>query len=355
MPWPLLALAASAGGSIADKIGERRAAKWQRNAMTNILNKLEEGNLYGRGIFGQMSQAMLPHLGYSTDAGRALLFGNPEVGDYGMLPHLDAARDAMSPERILSMYTNPQQWMSPEFKAALGQQMSIGDQLTGLAGGLGELGFIRALTSQIMSPEQAAGFASELANRQYLNQAEAARRQILARGGSPGSITASGIQNQGFADFADAAARAASDAGLRALLNQQDLTLRQQQLGGQMALGAGNLFQGAADVWANVPRFLLAGSRETLQSQMGGIDRLLNQADFYNRLFTQGWGPMTQMAGMGMNYAQTALGGMPGLLGGTSGLTRSNAPSWGQIGATIGQGIGGAINRPGSQQPQQQP
>jgi hypothetical protein len=93
----------------------------------------------------------------------------------------------------------------------------------------------------LMSPELAVSFARDQARRGVAGAAESARRQALARGGGPGAVVASGIQNEGMADFADQAMQAEAQAVQNALQKQQELQLQQQAQGAQMGLQGGQL------------------------------------------------------------------------------------------------------------------
>jgi hypothetical protein len=87
----------------------------------------------------------------------------------------------------------------------------------------------------ILPLEQVLSMARDGAGAATLNAGEKARTQAINRGGGAGATVANGMQNQGFAEFADMAARNESDAVAKALLGQQSLQLQQQLAGGDIA------------------------------------------------------------------------------------------------------------------------
>lgn len=93
----------------------------------------------------------------------------------------------------------------------------------------------------LMSPDQAASFAAELAGQRTRNAAREAYARALARGGGPGNIVASGMQNQEMADFQDQALQAQSSAIIDALMKQQGLGLDQWGRAAGMLGDAGQL------------------------------------------------------------------------------------------------------------------
>lgn len=178
----------------------------------------------------------------------------------GFTPSLmDATRTAEA------MYTDPRAgtMLNPLFQAgqrglegmfgvggmtptgATGEAVALEELLAGgetpLTNALQDFGMEQATKDQLLSPQQMMGFARENALNAIQNRAQAARRQALARGGSPGSTVGAGVRNQGLADFANEAASAESQAVRDALLARQELGLRQAGQAGQAALGAGGL------------------------------------------------------------------------------------------------------------------
>lgn len=86
----------------------------------------------------------------------------------------------------------------------------------------------------LMSPEQVTSFAAELAGQRTRQAAEEAYRRALARGGGPGSVVASGMQESALADFRDDMLRNQSAAIIDALMKQQGLGLEQWNQAGRM-------------------------------------------------------------------------------------------------------------------------
>jgi hypothetical protein len=98
----------------------------------------------------------------------------------------------------------------------------------------------KALGGQLLSPGDAANWGREEATNDIMGQMQAVYRQAQARGGAPGSLTASGTGNQMLADFADQAARLQSDSARKAFLGQEDKILQDKSIAGNVAgVGAG--------------------------------------------------------------------------------------------------------------------
>lgn len=91
----------------------------------------------------------------------------------------------------------------------------------------------------LMSREQMISFARDAAATSAAQQAEAAQRFALARGGG-GAVINAGQQNQAMADFYDKAMQAEAAAVRDAALRHQELGLQQQMQGAQIGLGASN-------------------------------------------------------------------------------------------------------------------
>jgi hypothetical protein len=88
--------------------------------------------------------------------------------------------------------------------------------------------------------EQVLSMARDEAGGNALDASKKARTQAINRGGGPGATVANGMQNQGFADFADMIARNESDNVTKALLGQQQLQQNEQLAGGQAATQGAN-------------------------------------------------------------------------------------------------------------------
>lgn len=107
--------------------------------------------------------------------------------------------------------------------------------------GLQKTGLGLAQQPSLLPMDQVAGMARNEAGTSYANNSEAARRQAISRGGGAGSNVASGLQNQGLADYSDRGSQLQSTAVQSALKDQQGLQLQQAGLGAQMAQQGGAL------------------------------------------------------------------------------------------------------------------
>ena len=118
-------------------------------------------------------------------------------------------------------------------------------------------------TNPTMSLEDAVSAARDAAATAAAQQGEAVRARALARGGGPGSIVASGSQNQGMADFADQALRAESAAGNDARAKQQNVLMDYLKTGGSMGAASGDLERGTLGTYADLLKGLegVAASR----------------------------------------------------------------------------------------------
>jgi len=101
----------------------------------------------------------------------------------------------------------------------------------------------------LMSPAEMFQFSREDAARAIMGAQKKALRDSLARGGkAAGVVRAGGAESDPMSEWADAAGRAVSDAGRKALIDRQGLGLQQMATGAGMsnaalsnALGYGNL------------------------------------------------------------------------------------------------------------------
>lgn len=183
----------------------------------------------------------------------------------------------------------------------------------------------------LLSPEQAANYGGELAQRGIQQNAEKVYRDANNRGGGPGSVVASGTGNQMKADFADDAARANADARMQALMSQQGLNLQQMGQGANLLnagnqtdtsrMGVGASAYGSGGGLANQQLGIGSGMmNDLLQNQLGftnqygqtannaanwqlGMGGLANQmAGTQGQLFNQGFNQNLQNAGMNLDY-----------------------------------------------------
>lgn len=206
--------------------------------------------------------------------------------------------------------------MTPALQSLLGVGSNVLSQ-NGLTptGAQGESAALKVLNNGGATPTTNAlqGRGVDLANRESLlpldlatsmarndaattfqNNMEAARRQALSRGGGAGSTVASGLQNQGLADYSDRGAQTEAQAVRDTLDKQQQLQLQQAGLGAQMAQQGGNLENS---------RF------GTAASTLGNLE------DVASRRFSTGGNFITGASNAATNNASTGLGALQGLTG----------------------------------------
>jgi hypothetical protein len=123
--------------------------------------------------------------------------------------------------------------------------------------------------------QQVLSMARDGAGAAGLNAAERARREAINRGGGAGATVANGMQNQGFAEFADQIARNESDAANKALLGQQDLQQKEQLAGGSIAAQGADAERNRLGVFANLLNSLEQGAT----SRYGTGGQLANAAN----------------------------------------------------------------------------
>jgi len=118
-------------------------------------------------------------------------------------------------------------------------------------------------TNPTMTLEDAVSAARDAAATAAAQQGESVRARALARGGGPGSIVASGSQNQGMADFADQSLRAEAAAGNDARAKQQGVLMDYLKTGAGMGEASGNLERGTLGTYADLLKGLegVAASR----------------------------------------------------------------------------------------------
>lgn len=181
-----------------------------------------------------------------------------------------------------------------------------------------QLGATQASDEPLLPMTQALSMARDQAGTAAAQQAQAYMQRALARGGGPGAVIASGLQNQGMREFSDTALAQEAQAMRDMALQQQGLQLQRQAQGGSLAQqqaalenqrlqtmmgGLGNL----EDVAAR--RYLGAGG--WLGEAQGQATNLMN---VLGNLGLGGVGAETSRMGLGGNllnqYNQTRLGGL---------------------------------------------
>lgn len=316
----------NAGASAMDQFGQ--IAYPQGNALFNR----SEGNVAGiEDLFKQMQMSYTPN-----DKSNWYNDQSAEVGNQ-MTPYKNVAysnfNNGTNPQ-IQQLLAQAGQGMAGGLGGqqsllgagqnilASGGQNPFSDSLLGLGDKLGqkdpyiEAGQQRGLDlvnrEALLTPEQAANYGGELAQRGIRQAGEKVYRDASNRGGGPGSVVAAGNGNQMKADFADDAARANADARMQALMGQQGLNLQQMGQGANL-LNAGNQ--------TDTSRLGVAGNTYgqggQLANQRLGIggdltgQGLQSQLGFGN-LFNSGVGNQNQYAlGMGNlanSMSQTQLG-----------------------------------------------
>ena len=191
-------------------------------------------------IFGQSSQYMQPGAmqGYQQGMVGAAQ-GNPIMS--GAQQGFQSG--GMSPQ-YQQLYSQINALLSGQ-NPALQTQMGAGQDLVTSRGvdpfsaQYQQAGQAAVNSNPLLSLQQAATFAADRSANDFRNASEAARSQALARGGGPGSVVASGLQNDAMADFADQGMQAKAKAVQDALMQQQGLGLQQQGMLGNLGLQAG--------------------------------------------------------------------------------------------------------------------
>ena len=123
-----------------------------------------------------------------------------------------------------------------------GLQDILGGGQTDTSNALASRGLDLAGRESLLPPEVAVQIAREAASRDSQGAFRQAQRQALARkGGAAGIVAAGGSEHDPMSEYADQAARQVSDAGRKALTDQQGLQLQQAGLGASMAGNAGQL------------------------------------------------------------------------------------------------------------------
>lgn len=173
---------------------------------------------------------------------------------------------------------------------------------------MGNVGADILQSNPLMSPEQAASFAANVAGTNFKNAAEATMAKAVARGAAPGSVVASGLGNEVMADFADAGMNAQSKAVMDALMQQQALGLQRWNQAGDLVGGSGNLANQNLSTMGNFG--LGAGSQQNErmglganllgnanQLQLGGVNAMGNLLANQNQ-FALGSGQLASNTGM---------------------------------------------------------
>jgi hypothetical protein len=163
-------------------------------------------------------------------------------------------------------------------------------------------------TNPTLSLEDAVSMARDAAATAANQQGRTARSRALARGGGPGSIVASGSQNEAMTDFADQAMQAEAGAGRDALIKQQGVLTDQQKLAASLGLGAGGLEQGTLGTYAD----LLKGLEGVAASRFGTGGNMLGQGTALetDRLNT-GFSGLTNLSKLESDRLLSSLGLLP--------------------------------------------
>lgn len=180
-------------------------------------------------------------------------------------------------------------------------------------------------TNPTMSLEDAVSAARDAAATAAAQQGESVRARALARGGGPGSIVASGSQNQGMADFADQALRAESAAGNDARAKQQNVLMDYLKTGGSMGAASGDLERGTLGTYAD----LLKGLEGVAASRFStGGDLLGKGTALATDRANTGFSGLGNLENLQTNRLLEALK----LQTGAQGAATSNAGTLGQLG-----------------------
>ena len=178
---------------------------------------------------------------------------------------------------------------------------------TGTSGALSSRGLDLANRESLLPPELAMLFARETAARDSQGAFRQAQRQALARkGGAAGVVAAGGGEHDPMSEYADLAARQVSDAGRKALVDQQGLQLTQAQMGANMAGQGGSLANNRYSAAGDLVKGL---ENNATQRYLGNAG--VAQGALQNALGYAGLGSNTVLGGQGAatNNAST-LGGL---------------------------------------------
>lgn len=187
-------------------------------------------------------------------------------------------------------------------------------------------------TNPALSLEDAVSMARDAAATAAGQQGKTVRARALARGGGPGSIVASGSQNEAMTDFADQAMQAEAGAGRDALMKQQGVLMDQQKTGASLGLGAGGLDQGTLGTYSD----LLKGLEGVAANRFGTGGNMLSQGTSLetDRLNT-GFNGLTNLSKLESDRLLSALGLQPTIQNSAT----NNAGTLGQL------GLGGATDQ----------
>lgn len=187
-------------------------------------------------------------------------------------------------------------------------------------------------TNPTMTLEDAISAARDAAATAAAQQGESVRARALARGGGPGSIVASGSQNQGMADFADQSLRAESAAGNDARAKQQNVLMDYLKTGGSMGAASGDLERGTLGTYAD----LLKGLEGVAASRFStGGDLLGKGTALATDRANTGFSGLGNLENLQTNRLLEALK----LQTGAQGAATNNAGTLGQL------GLGGASDQ----------
>ena len=229
---------------------------------------------------GQAMQALIDSGGVTSQNAGALGRGNNLVDSGGMTGPLASIQAQLS-----SLISGG--GLSPEGKQLFGELMPL---IRDPQGGGGAL----------MPFDNAISFARDAAATAGQQNAEAQNRQAQQRGGAPGSVVSSGLQNQARAEFGDEQAQLEARAIRESAASQQNLQLQQflgtqntlggivqggQQIRGQAIGGLGSVAAASAANLATGGRLIdssLANQIATLGLGVQGANA--NQSNVNNRL-----------------------------------------------------------------------
>jgi hypothetical protein len=181
-----------------------------------------------------------------------------------------------------------------------------------------------ALREALLPMGTAISAAGDMAANQAIAQYEAAQRRAEARGGGPGPVRG-GLQNQGMAEYADAAARLVADSERQAMMQQQGLQLQQMGMGAGMAGQAGGLEAGRLGTFGDILR---------------GLEGTANQR------FGIGGGMLTDSERIALQRLSTGMQGVTGMQGAANDVIRAlSSPGIAGMQAEIARmGLGGDLS-----------
>ncbi len=191
--------------------------------------------------------------------------------------------------------------------------------------GLQNTGLGLAQQPSLLPLDQVTSMARNEAGTAYQDNMEAARRQAISRGGGAASNVASGLQNQGLADYSDKGAQNQSDAVHKALIDQQGLQLQQAGLGAQMAQQGGALENSRLGTAGST----LTGLENVAANRFGTGGSFLSSANSgANANSNVGLDSLLGLTGLQSNRELGALGMAPGI----SNAGTNQAGTYGQLG-----------------------